>query len=175
MCSKGCDPPQTSCCAVDPITHIRARRHVTTGSNRASLEIYRAGDQSMKHGGCSVPSLSLRPPTLSLFSSYRSIWSKRQPAQRTWQWCNSRIMQHFHRTIIRAIFLETLPYIFSRVLSILFTFCSILQFCLLRIHFHFDNAWRTTKSRIVPESVTKAYGKMEVQFHSILTSTLNSG
>ena len=61
-CSKGCDPPQTSRCAVYPVTHIRAWRHVTTGNNRASLAIYTAGDQSLIHSGCSV-SLAFPSPT----------------------------------------------------------------------------------------------------------------
>ena len=130
-CSNGCDPPHTSFCAVYSVTHIRAWRHVTAG-NRASLEIYKAGDQSLIYSGCSV-SLGFCSPTLFSLLSIRIHLIKCQPVQRTWQWCIPIFFKIFslkYRSIICAIFLEALSYIFSCTLSFLFMFYRILQiFC----------------------------------------------
>lgn len=85
---------QTSCCAVYPVTHIRAWRHVTTGNNKASLEIYKAGDQNLIHSGCSV-SLAFSSPTLFSRLSIRIHLIEASTGTKDQTMMFSRIFQHF--------------------------------------------------------------------------------
>jgi hypothetical protein len=89
----GCDPPQTSFCAVYPVTHIRAWRHVTTG-NRVSLEIYKAGDQSLIHSGCSV-SFGFSSPTLFSLLFIRIHLIEAPSSTKDLTMMYSRIFQNF--------------------------------------------------------------------------------